>query len=174
MGDNLAARPPFRRVAPGAGHGAGDESPPDTLHTHDAAAEPSPSPPPATVLLGEVFLPADDLAPAQARRILAATLDVWGLGYLLDTAGLVLAELVSNAVRHAGGRRVGVALSRRLTLVHMSVRDGSRTPPCLVLTGRVPDTTGRTRGLQVVSALTYRWGTELLPGGKRVWAEIAV
>ncbi|MFF7216688.1 ATP-binding protein [Streptomyces sp. NPDC008238] len=173
MGDNLAARPPYRRAAPGAGRGAGDDSPPDNLHTHDPAAEPVPSPP-ATVLLGEVFLPADDLAPAQARRILAATLDAWDLGYLLDTAGIVLTELVSNAVRHAGGRRVGVTLSRRLTLVHMSVRDGSRTPPCLVLTGRVPDTTGSTRGLQVVSALTYRWGTELLPGGKRVWAEIAV
>ncbi|MFI8180118.1 ATP-binding protein [Actinacidiphila glaucinigra] len=173
MGDNLAARPPFRRVAPGADRGAGGEPPPDTLPTRDPAAAPVTAPP-ATVLLGEVFLPADDLAPAQARRILAATLDVWGLGYLLDTAGIVLAELVSNAVRHAGGRRVGVMLSRRLTLVHLSVRDGSRTPPCLVLTGRVPDTTGSTRGLQVVSALTYRWGTELLPGGKRVWAEIAV
>ncbi|MGW3244656.1 ATP-binding protein [Streptomyces sp. NPDC001070] len=173
MWDNLAAQPPLRRVAPGDDSGAGDESPPDTLHTRDPGVEPVVAPP-ATVLLGEVFLPADDLAAAQARRILAATLDVWGLGHLLDTAGIVLAELVTNAVRHAGGRRVGVTLWRRLTLVHMSVRDGSRTPPCLVLTGRLPDTTGNTRGLQVVSALTYRWGTELLPVGKRVWAEIAV
>ncbi|WP_431965108.1 ATP-binding protein [Actinacidiphila sp. bgisy160] len=173
MGDELAAQPPFWHVAPGADRGAGHEPALETLHTHDPAAEPVPAPL-AAVLLGEVFLPADDLAPAQARRILAATLDAWGLGHLLDTASIVLAELVSNAVRHAGGRRVGVTLSRRLTLVHMSVRDASRTPPCLVLTGRVPDTTRSARGLQVVSALAYRWGTELLPGGKRVWAEIAV
>ncbi|MEU4092389.1 ATP-binding protein [Streptomyces sp. NPDC026673] len=173
MWDNLAAGPPLPRVAPGDDGGAGDESPPDTLLTHDPVSEPVAGPP-ATVLLGEVFLPADVWAPARARRILASTLEAWGLGHLLDTAGVVLAELVSNAVRHAGGRRVGITLWQRLTLVHLSVRDGSRTPPCLVLTGRVPDTTGSTRGLQVVSALSHRWGTELLPGGKRVWAEIAV
>jgi hypothetical protein len=29
------------------------------------------------------------------------------------------------------------------------------------------------RGLEIVSGLATRWGTELLPDGKNVWAELA-
>ncbi|MCW2871891.1 MAG: ATP-binding protein [Streptomyces oryziradicis] len=167
MSENLAAQAPVRRFA------EGDSS--------DVTAEPPPEPslepvdyPPTTTLVGEVFLPCDEQASGQARRILSATLDVWGLSHLFETASTVLAELVSNAVRHAGGRQIGLTLWRRLTLVHISVRDCSRALPCLIMTGPFPTTAESGRGLQLVAALTFRWGTELLPGGKRVWAEIAV
>lgn len=167
MRENLAARPPIRR-------GVGDDR-------ADLSAELLPGPssepvdcPPVAVLVGEVFLPCDDHAPTQARRILTATLDVWGLSDMLEAAGLVLQELVTNAVRHAGGRQIGLTLWRRLTLVHISVRDCSRALPCVITTGPFPTTAEGGRGLQLVAAYTFRWGAELLPGGKRVWAELAV
>lgn len=77
-------------------------------------------------------------------------------------------------MRHAGGGDVGITLWRRLSLVHLSVRDGSRALPCLRLTGLPPTWPENGSGLQAVSSLSFRWGTELLPAGKRVWAEIAV
>src|SRR5262245_53171887 len=94
--------------------------------------------PPGTEVIGEVVLPGDERAARQAERILAATLDVWGLdrpGRLRDATATVLGELVANAVRHSGGGEVGVTLRRRLTLIQISVRDASRALPCLHLTG---------------------------------------
>jgi hypothetical protein len=167
MRENLAAQPPVRR-------GAGEDS-------ADSASEPHPAPlnepvdvPPVALLVGEVFLPCDEHAPTQARRILTATLDVWGLGHMLDAAGVVLQELVTNAIRHAGGRQIGLTLWRRMTLIHISVRDCSRALPCMITTGPFPTTAEGGRGMQLVAAYTFRWGAELLPGGKRVWAELAV
>ncbi|MDX6311427.1 MAG: hypothetical protein QOF44_891 [Streptomyces sp.] len=174
MRENLAAQAPIHRDT--------GEAPTDGI-PRNTAPEPADEPaqpvepvdyPPITLLVGEVFLPCDEQAPRQARRILDATLDVWGLSHLMETASVVLAELVTNAVRHAGGRQIGLTLWRRLTLVHISVRDCSRSLPCLILTGPFPTTAEGSRGLQLVAAYTFRWGTELLPGGKRVWAEIAV
>ena len=178
MSENLAAQAPILRDT---GEQPGEELPsqarPEPVTGAALASVEHIEPvdyPPTTLLVGEVFLPCDDQAPRQARRILAATLDVWGLGHLLETASVVLAELVTNAVRHAGGRQIGLTLWRRMTLVHISVRDCSRSLPCLILTGPFPTTAESSRGLQLVAAYTFRWGTELLPGGKRVWAEIAV
>lgn len=176
MRENLAARAPIHRDT---GEPPVEELPRGTRTEPVAHAESVEhiEPvgfPPTTLLVGEVFLPCDEQAPRQARRILAATLDVWGLGHLLETASVVLAELVTNAVRHAGGRQIGLTLWRRMTLVQISVRDCSRSLPCLIMTGPFPTTAEHSRGLQLVAAYTFRWGTELLPGGKRVWAEIAV
>jgi hypothetical protein len=166
MRENLTAQPPVRR---GSADDRADSS-------AELPSEPSGEPvdcPPVALLVGEVFLPCDEYAPTQARRILTATLDVWGLSDVLETAGVVLQELVTNAVRHAGGRQIGVTLWRRLTLIHISVRDCSRALPCVISTGPFPTTAEGGRGLQLVDAYTFRWGAELLPGGKRVWAELA-
>ncbi|MFF3560753.1 ATP-binding protein [Streptomyces sp. NPDC002574] len=173
MRENPAARPPVLSLAPACGPDGAAATPPDSVDTRERRAEP-PGAPRACTFLDEVFLPCDDLAAAHARRILSATLDTWGLGHLLGTAEAVLAELVGNAVRHAGGRHVGITLWRRLSLVHLSVRDGSRALPCLRLVGPPPICPENGSGLQAVSSLSFRWGTELLPAGKRVWAEIAV
>lgn len=169
MPENLAAQPPAGR---GAEHGYGIDG---------MSAQPSPrhgtepvGGPPAALLVGEVFLPCDEQAPGQARRILTATLDVWGLAHMVEAAGTVLQELVANAVRHAGGRQIALTLWRRLTLIHVSVRDCSRSLPCLIQTGPFPTIADGGRGLHLVAAFAFRWGAELLPGGKRVWAELAL
>ncbi|MFD3454626.1 ATP-binding protein [Streptomyces sp. NPDC058691] len=177
MRDNPAGRTSLLSLVPACGPdpAAGTPPPdrPDRPDTRTRRAGPSGAPR-ASALLGEVFLPSDDLAAAHARRILSAALDSWGLGHLLETAEAVLSELVANAVRHAGGRHLGITLWRRLSLVHLSVRDGSRALPCPRLTGPPPTCPRNGSGLQAVSSLSFRWGTELLPAGKRVWAEIAV
>ena len=53
-------------------------------------------------------LPADTASPAQARAYIASTLHDWGLDALVESATLLVSELVTNGVRHAGtGLRLG-------------------------------------------------------------------
>lgn len=81
---------------------------------------------------------------------------------------LVLSELVTNAIEHTSGAiRVDLEPAGHGG-VRISVTDSSRTPP----TPRTPDERGG-RGLLLIAALCRSWGTEPLPSGKRVWAEIA-
>ena len=81
----------------------------------------------------------------------------------LDSALLVVSELVSNAVRHGGG---ALALVLELTAgrVTVSVTDGST----LVPRRRVDPGEGG-RGLLLIEMLVERWGVADHDGGKRVW-----
>ena len=59
-----------------------------------------------TVVMDEVravavVLPADPASVGVARRHVQEALRDWGLGSLVDTASLLVSELVSNALRHA-------------------------------------------------------------------------
>jgi anti-sigma regulatory factor (Ser/Thr protein kinase) len=103
-----------------------------------------------------------------ARRLVHNVLGTWGLSDLIDRAGLVATELVSNAVRHARGEglRVTIILLPQ-GRVQVSVWDRDCTQPEI----RMPSPDGISgRGLLLVDALSVFWGVELLPGGKRVWA----
>jgi anti-sigma regulatory factor (Ser/Thr protein kinase) len=99
-------------------------------------------------------------------------LKVWALDDLVDVTELIASELVGNAVRHARGHLVRVAVLRvKAGCVRVSVVDRSPEPPA-ARTGLADEETGG-RGLLVLDALAARWGTEPLPWGKRVWAECA-
>ncbi|MDG6103670.1 ATP-binding protein [Dactylosporangium aurantiacum] len=117
-------------------------------------------------LTTHVDLPLADTAPAVARAVLAATLPAWGFTDQpwLDTACLVVTELVSNAVRHGGGRLV-LRLHAQAAHVTVSVADGS---PVVPRPRPDPDGDGG-RGLYIIEALSQRWGVEDRQGGKRVW-----
>lgn len=85
-----------------------------------------------------------------------------------DTAVLLVSELVTNAVRHAGTDLL-VELSFLDEAVLLAVSDGSTRPaypknPALLAEGG--------RGLALVDALATRWGVTANPYGKRVWAEL--
>src|SRR3954469_5762285 len=71
----------------------------------------------------------------RARHQLTATLREWGLQSLADPAGLVLSELVTNAVRHAGAPRDREIETRFLRLsddrVRIEVHDASPQPPVM-------------------------------------------
>ncbi|WP_371101251.1 SpoIIE family protein phosphatase [Streptomyces sp. PU_AKi4] len=111
-------------------------------------------------------LPADPAVVAEARRTSTRQLARWGLDDLVFTTELIVSELVTNAIRHAGG-------PVRLRLIHeqalvCEVFDGGATAPHL-RHPRAMDEGGR--GLLLVSQLTQRWGTRFVPDGKIIWAE---
>jgi signal transduction histidine kinase/DNA-binding response OmpR family regulator/serine phosphatase RsbU (regulator of sigma subunit) len=118
--------------------------------------------PPAEV----VALPAEPVGVREARRVLGAALERWDVDRTLAAdAALVVTELVTNAVLHGRGP---IDLRLRLAPRHLvvEVQDGTQVLPRRRRAG-AEDEGGR--GLQLVSALTERWGTRPLPEGKAVW-----
>jgi anti-sigma regulatory factor (Ser/Thr protein kinase) len=105
-------------------------------------------------------------APRQARDFLAATCALWAAERFLETGGLVLSELVSNAVMHAG-TEVEVELQLTGDRLRMSVHDDGPGLP------RVVPAHQRTiggHGLDIVSRIAESWGVAPDPaGGKSVW-----
>lgn len=120
-------------------------------------------------------------SPRGARRARVLTLDHlrdWEVPHdPAERAEHVVAELASNAVRHARvpgrGFKLGLRLDRVAGVVRGEVTDarGERLPE---VPPRGVDGEGESgRGLLLVVALADRWGWEPYgPSGKTVWAEI--
>ncbi|MEV0091079.1 SpoIIE family protein phosphatase [Streptomyces sp. NPDC050738] len=106
----------------------------------------------------------------RARRLVRAQLLEWGLDAVSENAELLVGEMVTNAVRHAGGRRVGLRLVRSETLL-CEVVDDSHALPDLLSAGP-GDEAGR--GLRVVSRLAREWGSSRSGDGKTVWFELSL
>ncbi|WKX71278.1 SpoIIE family protein phosphatase [Streptomyces sp. XD-27] len=103
---------------------------------------------------------------AAMRAAVAGTLAGWGLAELAFTTGLILSELITNAIRHAAGP-IRVRLLYDRTLI-CEVSDAGSTSPHL----RYAATTDEGgRGLFLVSQYAERWGTRYTPEGKIIWAE---
>ncbi|MFF3458375.1 SpoIIE family protein phosphatase [Streptomyces sp. NPDC002730] len=107
---------------------------------------------------------------ARARRLVRGQLRSWGLVDLTETVELLVSEVVTNAVRHAQGRRAELRLVRAGSLL-CEVADEDRTLPTL-LDARPDAELGR--GLRVVSSLAREWGTSRTADGKTVWFELAL
>ncbi|WP_406864399.1 SpoIIE family protein phosphatase [Streptomyces sp. HUAS MG47] len=109
---------------------------------------------------------ADPAAVARVRALASEQLSVWGLDELAFTTELILSELVTNAIRYAGGP-VEVRLIRagRLTC---EVSDPSATQPRM-RRARLTDEGGR--GLYLVAQLSTRWGSRYTRDGKTIWSE---
>jgi hypothetical protein len=127
----------------------------------------------------------------EARHFAVSRLDGWGGAVLADDVGLVVSELVTNALRHSGGfafsRRaregrgpgmladpIGLAPTTiRLRMLHEApwvlcgIIDSSPAAP----RRKEPDYIAETgRGLHLVESFSIRWGWCGLPQGKIVWA----
>jgi anti-sigma regulatory factor (Ser/Thr protein kinase) len=87
--------------------------------------------------------------------------EVW-----LETAAVLVSELVTNAVRHGGGC-VEFTVEAHDGRVVLCVADGSSVVP----RHRDPDDAGG-RGLAVIEALSAGWGVKDHQGGKQVWIEL--
>jgi serine phosphatase RsbU (regulator of sigma subunit)/anti-sigma regulatory factor (Ser/Thr protein kinase) len=111
-------------------------------------------------------LPADPEAVAQARKLAEEQLYTWDLEQLSLTTELIVSELVTNAVRYAGGP-VGLRLIRSSVLI-CEVSDPSNTQPRLVRAG---DTDEGGRGLYIVAQCAQRWGSRYGRRGKTIWTE---
>ncbi|MFF9077788.1 SpoIIE family protein phosphatase [Streptomyces sp. NPDC014872] len=110
--------------------------------------------------------PTDPSEVATARETASRQLTAWGLDELAFTTELVVSELVTNAIRYAGGP-VGLRLIRESVLV-CEVSDPSSTQPRL-RRARTTDEGGR--GLFLVAQLTSRWGSRYGRRGKTIWTE---
>ncbi|MER5215848.1 SpoIIE family protein phosphatase [Streptomyces sp. NPDC002838] len=129
-------------------------------------------------------LPGSPFAPGAARALLRATLAEWaqrGLpgaehltDRLADDALLVVSELVTNAIVHAGTDvELGCRLEPETGALVVEVldhhpsrapRDGPAEPPY--------DTPEYGRGLRLVAALAESWGITYRTGAKTVWARL--
>src|SRR5206468_1737660 len=117
----------------------------------------------------EVTLPTDVTAPRLARRFVADTVTSWGAHDLVETAKLLASELVTNALRHAGGARLLVVQENadciRLEVVDHGRGGARRRSP------RIDDIGGR--GLVLVEAMAARWGASPSNGAHVVWCEMS-
>ncbi|MEU9030894.1 ATP-binding protein [Streptomyces sp. NPDC048383] len=114
---------------------------------------------------GEPLPEADGRRVGQMRRVVSALLHHLGPDSLVDTAELVVSELVTNALEHGKGE---VQVSVVLTATHVrlavsSARTGGRPE---VRVAAPDDESGR--GLALVEALSDEWGTTA--NGTETWA----
>ncbi len=109
-------------------------------------------------------------APFAARRFVAGLLACRPFAGRVaeDDVQLVVSELATNAVVHAG-TSFSVAVSCEGPAIRISVQDGSSTTP-IVRDGSPTARSGR--GLRIVAALSREWGVAPGPDGKTVWAEL--
>ncbi|MEV7425336.1 MULTISPECIES: ATP-binding SpoIIE family protein phosphatase [unclassified Streptomyces] len=120
--------------------------------------------------VAEYELALDPEEVGRARRLVRRQLLDWGLPGAVDSAQLMVSELVTNAVNHARSHPVGLRLVRTDALL-CEVRDDEPAPAALLDAGP-DDESGR--GLRVVSSLAREWGTSSSAHGKTVWFEQAL
>jgi anti-sigma regulatory factor (Ser/Thr protein kinase) len=111
-------------------------------------------------------------APFAARRFLAGLLRRRPYGDRVDAhaAQLVLSELATNAVMHAG-TPFSVAVRCDGSTIRISVQDRSSRQP--IMRDEKPGALSG-RGLRLISMVARAWGVEYRPAGKTVWAELAL
>jgi anti-sigma regulatory factor (Ser/Thr protein kinase) len=129
----------------------------------------------------ELELAAQADAVRWARRHTRDVLGAWRLpDEHIDTAQLVVSELVTNAVRHDAGKqdpssepRVTLTLHCEPAQLIVLVSDGNPNPP--VSNGAVPLAAEGGRGLFIVEAVSKEWSYYFPPtGGKVVWCILAL
>jgi anti-sigma regulatory factor (Ser/Thr protein kinase) len=123
-----------------------------------------------------LMLPFAASSVGEARRRLVSDLIAAGIyDAAICDAALVVSELLSNALRHAGplpGAQISVAWRVDVGRVQVSVRDGGgQTRPEL---GQPTQAATGGRGLRIVEKLSADWGTSSDDEGTTVWAQIPV
>ncbi|MET7913091.1 SpoIIE family protein phosphatase [Streptomyces avermitilis] len=117
--------------------------------------------------VGDWTLPREPRSVGRAREYARAQLVRWDLEPLVDTAELLVSELVTNALRYGEGEiRLRLLLDRTLVC---EVWDAGLVQP---RRRRARDTDEGGRGLQLVGLLSAGWGSRRTPRGKTVWFEL--
>lgn len=103
-----------------------------------------------------------------ARRFVAEALTAWDCSDMVDSASLLVSELVTNAVIHAHSD-VELVVHLEPDLVRVEVIDGADEAV------RRRDATSEAqsgRGMALIEALASSWGIDTLLTGKSVWFEM--
>ena len=118
------------------------------------------------------LLPPRPASVGMAGKLVAVACDAWELPAVAEPSRLIMRELVTNAVRHAG-TAMSVTVTRRGSGVHLAVVDGDPRLPSLTepVVRRPPGYPGNERhGLWRVHSRASAWGAMPSPNGKVVWA----
>jgi anti-sigma regulatory factor (Ser/Thr protein kinase) len=132
-----------------------------------AAGAPVPRQPPHRRCI-RLPLPVEVTAPGLARRVVRDACATWGLGYLTDTATLLVTEMTTNAVLHA---QPPITLTATQDVAHLtvSVADGDARLP---QPRNGPASGEQGNGLALIEAMADEWGTYRDSVGKTVWARL--
>lgn len=131
-------------------------------------ASPATETPSDAVSAAEVFLPLTSAVPA-ARRFVSRTLRSWGEDALVNDGTLIVSELATNAVRHAGSP-FRITLQRVAAAVRIAIEDVDAATP----RPQMEDLQASGgRGVHIVGELARSWGWDPVTTGKIVWAELA-
>ncbi|MFF4602918.1 ATP-binding protein [Streptomyces sp. NPDC001339] len=117
-------------------------------------------------------LPLHPRAAAQARKVLGSVISHGDT--LIDTAALLLSELVSNAVRHAHGTQLRVAIAhdqvKDVIVVAVFDRNPEMRRGTRCSADGQPDDLETGRGLDLLDALAESWGVATVGDrGKWIW-----
>jgi PAS domain S-box-containing protein len=117
----------------------------------------------------ETVFPADAQSVSDARRLTREKLQEWGAGDLLDSASLIVSELVTNAVVHAGTpTRLVLRLQGRDLRLEVEDQHPARAIP--LVPAETSEQAEQGRGLLITRSLSSAWGVEYTATTKRVWA----
>jgi serine/threonine-protein kinase RsbW len=121
-----------------------------------------------------VVIALDTRAPGTARDFVVQCLEQRVVAPALDSAQLLVSELVTNSLRHSGAAMDEVVVSVELMpdWLRIGVQDSGSDA---VIAAEPADlVTGDGFGLNLVQMLSERWGVERLAGGgTQVWAQLA-
>lgn len=104
-----------------------------------------------------------------ARRVVREVLTLTRREDLVDIAQLLVSEVVTNALVHAG-TPIRLEAFAQDSGLRVEVADGSTQRPALRTYGVMA---GTGRGLRLLEQLVDRWGTLLHEDGKTVWFELS-
>lgn len=114
-------------------------------------------------------LPPAPTSPGEARERAARELEGWGDSDARHVVLLLISELVTNAVVHAGSTVVVDLAVSDGGPVHVNVHDESTVRP--TARRNQADRPGG-RGIHLLESLAARWGVEESRTGKNIWFEV--
>jgi serine/threonine-protein kinase RsbW len=104
-----------------------------------------------------------------ARQFASRVVADAGLSHAVHDVALATGELAANAAEHAAsGFEVVVLVAEGSIRIEVSDRSGE-----LPVKPDVDEYAERGRGIALVELVSDRWGVDVTPDGKRVWAEIS-
>ena len=113
-------------------------------------------------------LPAEPVSARRARRVVLDALSDWSLDHFSDEATLLVSEVVTNSLLHAGSS-IDLTIRKCAEGIRVEVRDHSTNLPA-PRNYAGDSVTGR--GLEILDLTAANWGAELFEDGKVVWFEL--
>lgn len=117
-----------------------------------------------------VTLAAAPQAVGEGRAWSRETTKEWQLDHMTDVVAQLVSELVTNSVEHADTSCVRVLLMLAAGILRLDVTDDDVVSLPIRAQAGADDVAGR--GLEIVEALSDRWGVHISATAKSVWCEL--